>query len=90
MELNESIIEKAKLVELKPIARSSNIAFMGYSENDKLLKVSFRTKNGHNTYLYENVEPETYDTILKSQSIGKALNELVVRQKEKYNYYKLV
>lgn len=80
--------EKAKLIELKPVL-SSNIGGIGYDAENKLLKVAFKTKNGNNTYLYENVEPEVYENVIKSKSVGKTLNEQVVRQKEKYKYIKM-
>ena len=80
--------EKAKLIELKPVI-SSNIGGIGYDPYNKLLKVAFKTKTGSNTYLYEGVEQETYDGLYQAESIGKKLNESVVRQKEKYRYIKL-
>lgn len=80
--------EKAKLIELKPVI-SSNIGGIGYDPENKLLKVAFKTKTGSNMYLYEGVEQETYDSLYQAESIGKKLNESVVRQKEKYRYIKL-
>ena len=80
--------EKAKLIELKPVI-SSNIGGIGYDQENKLLKVAFKTKTGSNTYLYEGVEQETYDSLYQAESIGKKLNESIVRQKEKYKYIKL-
>ena len=80
--------ERAKLIELKPVI-SSNIGGIGYDAENKLLKVAFKTKTGSNTYLYEGVEQETYDDLFTAESIGKKLNESVVRQKDKYNYLKL-
>lgn len=80
--------EKAKLIELKPVI-SSNIGGIGYDQENKLLKVAFKTKTGSNMYLYEGVEQETYDSLYQAESIGKKLNESIVRQKEKYKYIKL-
>lgn len=80
--------EKAKLIELKPVI-SSNIGGIGYDAENKLLKVAFKTKTGSNVYLYEGVEQDVYDALFTSDSIGKKLNESIVRQKEKYNYIKL-
>lgn len=81
--------EKAKLIELKPVQVSTNIAGMGYSETDNLLKVAFKNKDNFTTYLYEGVEPEIYSKLCEAESIGKALSEYVIRQKEKYKYIKL-
>lgn len=80
--------EKAKLIELKPVI-SSNIGSMGYDPENKLLKVAFKTKTGSSVYLYEGVEQEIYDSLHQAESIGKKLNESIVRQKDKYNYIKL-
>ena len=80
--------EKAKLIELKPVI-SSNIGGIGYDPENKLLKVAFKTKTGSTMYLYEGVEQEVYDDLFTAESIGKKLNESVVRQKEKYRYIKL-
>ena len=80
--------ERAKLIELKPVI-SSNIGGIGYDAENKLLKVAFKTKTGSNVYLYEGVEQDVYDALFTSDSIGKKLNESIVRQKEKYKYIKL-
>ena len=80
--------EKANLIELKPVM-SSNIGGIGYDAENKLLKVAFKGKTSNTMYLYENVEKETYDALFTSGSIGKKLNESIVRQKDKYNYIKL-
>ena len=92
MELSQeqllALHEKAKLIELKPVV-SSNIGGIGYDAENKLLKVAFKTKTGSNIYLYENVDIETYNNLFTADSIGKKLNESIVRQKEKYNYIKI-
>lgn len=80
--------EKAKLIELKPV-NSTNIGGIGYSDEHHLLKVAFKNKTGYSTYLYENVEPELYDGICKAESIGKALSENIIKNKDKYKYIKL-
>lgn len=87
--MEQDLQEKAKLIEIKPILNSSNIAGIGYDEQNRLLKVVFRNKTNYSTYVYENVEPETYNSITTSDSIGKTLSEMVIRNKSKYNYKKL-
>lgn len=87
--MEQDLQEKAKLIEIKPIFNSSNIAGIGYDKQNRLLKVVFRNKNNYSTYVYENVEPETYNSITTSDSIGKTLSEMVIRNKSKYNYKKL-
>ena len=82
------LIEKAKLIELKPVS-SSNIGGMGYDSESKILKVAFKGKDKFNTYLYENVDESTYKNIITSESIGKALSTNIISQKEKYKYTKL-
>lgn len=80
--------EKAKLIELKPV-RSSNIGGIGYDAENKLLKVAFKNKTEFTTYLYEGVESELYNSICVADSIGRALSENVIRNKDKYKYMKL-
>lgn len=65
---------------------SSNLVAMGYNEQKKILRVIFK---GNSSYLYFDIEPEVYNTLMQSESKGKALNESVIRQKEKYKYLKL-
>lgn len=65
---------------------SSNLIAMGYDENKKVLRVIFK---GNSSYLYFDVEPEVYNTLIQSESKGRALNESVIRQKERYKYIKL-
>lgn len=88
MDEHDNLLLEAKAIELKPVL-SSNIAGIGYNEQKQLLKVAFKNKTSNSTYIYENVEPETYDAICKSPSKGKTLSELVIRQKEKYKYTKI-
>ena len=65
---------------------SSNLVAIGYDENKKVLRVIFK---GNSSYLYFDVEPEVYNTLMQSESKGRALNESVIRQKERYKYIKL-
>ena len=65
---------------------STNLVAMGYDENKRVLRVIFK---GNSSYLYFNVEPEVYTTLIQSESKGKTLNESVIKQKEKYKYIKL-
>ena len=65
---------------------SSNLVAMGYDENNKVLRVIFK---GNSSYLYFDVEPDVYNTLMQSESKGRALNESVIKQKEKYKYIKL-
>jgi len=65
---------------------STNLVAIGYDENKRVLRVIFK---GNSSYLYFNVEPEVYTTLIQSESKGKTLNESVIKQKEKYKYIKL-
>lgn len=84
-EINK-LLELGKNIKLNPVL-SSNISGIGYDELNKLMAVMFK---GGTKYLYENVEKEVFIAITNSESIGKALNECVVKNKEKYRYHKLV
>lgn len=84
----EKLLTEAKNIELNPVI-SSNIAGIGYNEQNQLLKVSFKNKNGYSLYVYENVPLDVYRTVISSASIGKALSEHIIRQKDKYKFIKL-
>lgn len=89
MEEQKLLLEKANAIKMIPIQKSSNIAGIGYSEDDQILKVVFKNKDSYSTYLYESVEPNVYKALLDAPSIGKALSEHIIRQKEKYKFLKL-
>lgn len=59
--------------------KSSTILFVGYDEETRKMRVEFQTS----TYEYEDVEPECFESFLKSDSKGTFLNEYI---KDKYNY----
>lgn len=83
------LTEKGKLIELKPV-QSSNVAGIGYDAENCLLKVAFKNKTGTGAiYLYEAVDQATYDELISAESIGKKLNESIVRQKEKFKFIRL-
>ena len=85
----QKLLEDAKAVELKPVV-SSNISAVGYNEETRLMKIAFKCKeNTFTTYLYEGVEPEIYNEMLKAESKGKFLSENVIRHRDKYKYIKL-
>lgn len=65
---------------------SSNVIGIGYNETSHIMRVIF---NNLSSYLYFGVEPEVYKYIETADSKGKALNESVVKHKEKYEYFKI-
>lgn len=84
-------IEPAKLFEILnsiPMKRieSSNVIGIGYNDTTHIMRVMF---NNLSSYLYFDVEPEVYNFISTADSKGKALNEAIVKQKDKYKYYKI-
>ena len=88
LERQRLLANTAELIELKPVI-SNNVSGIGYNESNHLLKVAFKSGKATSMYLYENVEPETYNKIINAESIGKCLNEMVIKHKDKYNYLKL-
>lgn len=62
--------------------KSSTIDSLYYVSSDKNLMVTF---NHGVTYTYFNVTMEDYLALITSDSIGKALNQII---KGKYNYVK--
>jgi len=66
---------------------SSNIVAIGYDEEEKKLRVTF--KSGA-TYDYLNVEPETHAAVIGADSVGKAFHRLIRAQPTTYPYLKVV
>lgn len=62
---------------------SSNIDAIDYSIGDRTMTVKFK---GGKTYLYRNVEAETFLKILKADSVGSTFHELVKSQPDRYPY----
>lgn len=86
MELTkEQLAEILKKIELKRVF-STNILALGYDTDLKILRVLFK---GNSSYLYFNVEPEIYDSLIKSESKGKTLRESIIRQPDKYKFIKI-
>lgn len=82
---SENIEELIKIIPMHKVY-SNNLLAMGYNEEKRVMRVIFKNKS---SYLYFNVEPEIWDIVSKAQSSGKALNEHIVKHKEKYKYIKL-
>jgi len=77
--LNEIVAETAALPIIEePIAMlpvSSSMALtVGYSESDRILQVEFQSGA---VYQYSEVEPETWEDLNTSDSIGKFFNQEV-------------
>lgn len=74
------------LIQMCPVY-SSNLLAIGYNKEYKMLRVIFKNKT---SYIYFNVDEDIWNNLSKSNSKGKTLNESVIKQKEKYQYLKLV
>lgn len=83
------LIENAKSIQLKPVI-SKNISAIGYDQDKQILKVVFENKNGCTIYAYNKVEPQVYKELMTSESVGSALSRLVIKEKERYKYIRLV
>lgn len=51
--------------------KSSNVSKVGYNYEKKILAVEFK---GGSTYIYPEVEPEEYNKLMLSESIGSAFH----------------
>ena len=60
-------------MELIPV-KSSNVQAVGYDPDEKVLAVQFK-KGG--VYEYPAVPPEMYEALLKSESIGRFVAQVV-------------
>lgn len=66
-----------KLHEVK----SSNVAALGYDAPSMRMAVQFK---GGATYQYNGVDAKTADEVQSAESVGSAVNRLLVRGKFKY------
>ena len=65
---------------------SSNLVAIGYDEEDKRLRVTF--KSGA-TYDYLNVEPETHAALIGADSVGSAFHRLIRTAPAAYPYLRV-
>ena len=70
------------IIQQTTFVKSSTIDSLHYDSNDSNLMVTY--KHGV-TYTYFNVTMEDYLALITSDSIGKAMNQII---KGKYNYVK--
>ncbi|MBX2844024.1 MAG: KTSC domain-containing protein [Flammeovirgaceae bacterium] len=64
--------------------RSSILEYMRYSEQEKELEVKFKKgKWKGKKKVFKNISKEVYQTIIDSESVGRALIEVVGEQKYK-------
>ena len=78
---------KQKLSEIKMYkVESSNIEYLGYNENLKILKVIFKNNS---SYAYFGVPQFTWNQLCTCESKGKYLTENVTRRPDLYKYIKL-
>jgi hypothetical protein len=59
----------------RELVESANIQSIGYDPSTQILEVEFK-KNGK-IYQYEDVEEATYQELMDSPSLGKALHSLI-------------
>ena len=60
-------------MERQPV-KSTNVDSVGYNAEEKILEVAFR--NG-GVYQYAGVQPEMYADLLKAESIGRFVSQVV-------------
>ena len=70
----EKVKDNNLAYEMEPVI-SSNVESIGFK--DGTMRVQFKNKS---LYHYYNVPVETFDGVKKSQSVGSALNRLVIPQ----------
>lgn len=82
---NEQLENTIKAIPMYKV-ESSNINYLGYDNNNKILKVIFKNNSA---YAYFGVPEIIWQEIIKSESKGSYLTENVIRQKEQYKFIKL-
>lgn len=64
-------------IPVKPFFKSSAISWAGYDEENEKMKIHFR---GGNTYIYEDVDPFTWDYFCRADSKGRYYNNEIKGQ----------
>lgn len=67
---------------MTPVTTSSLIKAIGYDEASQTLRVHYKTSD--TIYEYSDVTRETYEAVLKADSMGKALRILVINGSTSY------
>jgi hypothetical protein len=62
-------------MERTPV-KSSNVASVGYDGANKILEVAFRSGG---IYQYTGVEPKTHADLMGAESVGRFVNQNIVR-----------
>ena len=62
-------------MERTPV-ESSNVASVGYDEETKTLEVAFKSGS---IYQYPGVEPQTHADLMAAESVGKFVNQNIVK-----------
>lgn len=57
------------MIEVKPVEKSSLISGIGYSEEERILKIRFKKKGAE--YVYPDFPPEEFAKFEKAASLGK-------------------
>jgi hypothetical protein len=56
------------------LVKSSNVESVGYDSEEKMLEVKFKSGG---VYQYAGVQPEMYGDLLKAESIGRYVSQVV-------------
>jgi hypothetical protein len=67
--------EKEDTMERTPV-KSSNVDSVGYDETNRVLEIGFKSGG---IYQYSGVEPQTHLDLMGAESIGKFVNQNIVR-----------
>lgn len=82
---NEQLQQKLRDLPMYKVV-SSNISYLGYDKDFKILKVIF---NNNSSYAYFGVPEIIWLELVNAESKGKYLTENVVKKKETYQFIKL-
>ena len=65
---------------------SSNIKFVSYNEDTKILLIAFK---GGKIYAYPHIEPQKYQELIQADSTGKWVNSNLVKPKLEFKKYEI-
>ena len=82
---NEQLQQKLRDLPMYKVV-SSNINYLGYDKDLKILKVIFKNNS---SYAYFGVSEIIWQDLVKAESKGKYLTENVVKRKDMYKFIKI-
>lgn len=82
---NEQLLNTIRQIKMYKV-ESSNINYLGYDNENRILKVIFKNDSA---YAYFGVPEIVWEELKGAESRGRYLTEVIIKRPEQYKYIKL-